>query len=645
MKDQQYLFRTEEQYLFKSEWLDLDIPKWAYFGLERAGHFALLNWLHSQYPETPTSHVFEPILRKKQTARWFGKSNNDPTMLPKMISIALCPNADPFRNAVKEIPVILTVRDIKCMMASRFARFAHNSAQCSQKHVDIWVRYAKQALGDKDYFNGNCIAVNYNKWFTTKAYRNGIVELLNEKFGWKLIFNDELINQVARPAGGSSFDKMDYNGRAQQMDVLKRWDQSEHKHLIEPMLTAEVLELNERLFGDINESAGTTMNEPASEPGEELSVPQVSPLRSVHTDSFAELLKQLGISVIVSTYQAGFLIVLRHDGASVNTHFRHCQRPMGLAASGSRLAVGTAREIVQYRNMAEIAAKLEGPLPHDACYLPREVHITGDIDIHEMAWGKSVVGDRWSAAQEPPPGAEADAELWLINTRMSCLCTIDRDHSFVPRWRPRFVSGLSPQDRCHLNGLAMVNGLPRYVTALGETDEAAGWRETKASGGVLIDIASGENIAHGLSMPHSPRWYDGKLWLAESGDGSLGTVNMATGQYEAVGKLDGFTRGLDFIGPYAFVGISQVRESATFSGIPITERLTERICGVSVVDLRNGREVAFVRFEDAVQEVFAVQIVPHRFPEILEQDDDLLKNSYALPDEALKEVSWVKPRE
>ncbi len=369
-----------------------------------------------------------------------------------------------------------------------------------------------------------------------------------------------------------------------------------------------------------------------------------SPLRSIHTDTFAELLKQLGISVIVSTYQAGFLIVLRHDGQAVNTHFRRCERPMGLAASGSRLAVGAAREIVQFRNMADVAGRLSGPRHHDACYLPREVHITGDIDIHEMAWGRSATGDQWPVISEEEGQAGNDAELWLINTRFSCLCTINRDHCFVPRWRPPFVHGLSPQDRCHLNGLAMIDGRPRYVTALGATDAASGWRDNKASGGVLLDVESSETIAHGLSMPHSPRWYDGKLWLEESGDGSLGIVDLASGKYQAVAHVDGFTRGLDFIGPYAFVGISQVRESAIFSGIPITQRLTERICGVSVVDLRNGREVAFVRFQDAVQEVFAVQIVPHRFPEILEFNDDLLKNSYALPDEALRDVSWVEPR-
>ncbi len=237
-------------------------------------------------------------------------------------------------------------------------------------------------------------------------------------------------------------------------------------------------------------------------------------------------------------------------------------------------------------------------------------------------------------------------ELWLVNTAFSCLCTLNTEHSFVPQWRPPFISSLSPQDRCHLNGLALVDGRPRYMTALGDTDGPQGWRENKAHGGVLIDIDSGETIARGLSMPHSPRWHDGRLWLLESGDGSIGTVDLATGRYEAVARVDGFTRGLDFLGPYALIGISQVRESAIFSGIPITERLDpeNRICGVALVDLRSGQEVGFVRFQDAVQEIFAVQVLPHSFPEMLEMSSDLLGTTYALPDESLPDVKWLPHR-
>ncbi len=342
-------------------------------------------------------------------------------------------------------------------------------------------------------------------------------------------------------------------------------------------------------------------------------------LRSVHTTSFPSLLNQLGASLLVTTYQAGKLVIVRADGDQLNTHFRAMEKPMGLALDRGRLAIGTARHITEFRNVPAVAAKLPPAGKHDACFLPRRAHVTGDIDIHEMAWS----GD----------------ELWFVNTRFSCLCTLDTGHSFVPRWRPPFVSELAPEDRCHLNGLALVDGAPKYVTALGTTDTAGGWRANKARGGVLLDVASGEPILSGLSMPHSPRLRDGKLWLLESGDGSLGTVDLASGTFHKVAEMPGFTRGLDFCGKVAFVGLSQVRESAVFSGIPITQRLKERICGVWAVHIETGQILAFLRFEADVQEIFAVQVVPNsRFPDLINDDNDIIGTTYVLPDEALKQV-------
>lgn len=358
---------------------------------------------------------------------------------------------------------------------------------------------------------------------------------------------------------------------------------------------------------------------PAPQAQADLKDPAESPLRSVHTKSLPELLRQAASSVLVSTYQAGKLVILREDQGKLNTHFRIYNRPMGLAADRARMALGTAISVEYYRNMPEVARKLEPAGRHDSAFLPRRAHVTGNIDIHEMAWA----GD----------------ELWLVNTRFSCLCTLDDQHSFVPRWRPKFVSGYAPEDRCHLNGLEVVDGKPKYVTALGTADTAGGWRENKAGGGVLIDVESNEFICRGLSMPHSPRWYQGKLWVLESGNGTIATVDPANGQVETVAELPGFTRGLDFIGPYAFIGLSQVRESAVFSGISLTERVSERNCGVWVVDIRSGQIVAFLKFEDAVQEVFAVSILEGiRFPDVLGGADPHVGVSYALPDAALKEV-------
>ncbi len=196
-----------------------------------------------------------------------------------------------------------------------------------------------------------------------------------------------------------------------------------------------------------------------------------TPLRAVHTPNFPALLRELGASLLVTTYQAGKLVMVRDEGDHLNTHFRAFQAPMGMALDGERLAIGTTVQVWDYVNVPAVAAKLDPSGRHDACFLPRASHVTGNIQIHEMAW-------------------DCEGALWIVNTRFSCLCTLDRSASFVPRWRPPFVSALEPTDRCHLNGLGLVGGRPRYVTALGETDEPAGWRANKARGGVLIDVVA-----------------------------------------------------------------------------------------------------------------------------------------------------------
>jgi len=344
-------------------------------------------------------------------------------------------------------------------------------------------------------------------------------------------------------------------------------------------------------------------------------------LRSAHTSNLPGLFDRLGISLVVSTYQAGKVILVRNDGGTLNTHFRSFAKPMGITADANRLTVGGTNTVWYYRNMPAVAPKLEPQGKHDACYLPRRIHVTGDIDIHELAW-------------------DGDGELWVVNTRFGCLCTLDADHSFIPRWHPPFLSAFAPEDRCHLNGLAMVDGRPKYVTALGATDTRGGWRENKAHGGVLIDVETNEILLRELSMPHSPRWYQDKLWVLESGEGSFAVVDLAQGTWKKIAETPGFTRGLDFYGPLAFIGLSQVRESAVFSGILLVDRLEERTCGVWVVHIETGQTVGFLRFQEGVQEIFAVQVLPNiRFPEMLEWDDRHLASSYVLPDEALAEVA------
>ncbi len=345
--------------------------------------------------------------------------------------------------------------------------------------------------------------------------------------------------------------------------------------------------------------------------------PTESPLRSVNSSNLPDILDQLGSSLLVSTYQTGKVVCVRREGTALNTHFRQFDSPMGLAWKGGRLAVGSKTQVLEYRDVPSVAAKLEPPGSHDACFVPRRSHFTGDIRIHDVAFA----GD----------------ELWFVATRFSCLATLDADHSFVPRWSPPFITALAAEDRCHLNGLCVVDDQVRYVTALGISDEAGGWRQNKARGGVILDVPSGETVADGLSMPHSPRWYRDRLWVLESGEGAIGVVDTDTGTVETVAQLPGFTRGLSFAGPLAFVGLSEVRESTTFGGLPLTGRLEERQCGVWVVNIETGQTVAMLRFEDLVEEIFEVLFLPGiRFPEIAEFASTAAETTFVVPDAALR---------
>jgi len=360
---------------------------------------------------------------------------------------------------------------------------------------------------------------------------------------------------------------------------------------------------------------------PASPPAPSSSDGEVDPalaFGSGYTTGFPQVLDGFKTSLMVSTYQSGRLIAVRTHGGVLNTHFRAFASPMGIASRGQTLALGTKAQVLVFQNQPAVIGRLDDAERHDACYMPRRSHTTGDIRIHDLAY----VGE----------------ELWVVNTRFSCLATLDDQFSFVPRWRPPFVTALAPEDRCHLNGLCVIDDEPRFVTALGDSNEVDGWREHKIDGGVLIDIASGEFVSRGMCMPHSPRWYDGRLWLLESGRGVLVTVDPETGERTDVAGVPGFARGLAFVGPFAFIGLSQVREHV-FDGLPLTGEGVDRNCGIWIVDLRSGSTVAWLKFEGNVQEIYEVLALPGiRYPEIVEPMAELVDSGFILPDSALADV-------
>jgi len=311
---------------------------------------------------------------------------------------------------------------------------------------------------------------------------------------------------------------------------------------------------------------------------------------------FPEWLAGTGGSLAFTTYQAGklFLLGVKPDGG-LSVFERTFPRCMGLAvaADGRSLALATQYQIQRFDNVLPPGqANQQG---FDAVYAPHAGWVTGDLDVHDVGFGK-------------------DGRPVFVNTLFACIAAVSDGHSFRPLWKPGFISRLAPEDRCHLNGMAMEAGRPRYATAVSRSDAADGWRDRRADGGVLIDIDSNDIVADGLAMPHSPRLHEGRLWVLNSGAGEFGYVDPASGRFEPVAFCPGYARGLAFAGGHAVIGLSVARENRTFSGLPLDAALkrrdTEARCGLAVVDLATGDMTGWVRIEGVVRELYDVAALP-----------------------------------
>lgn len=309
------------------------------------------------------------------------------------------------------------------------------------------------------------------------------------------------------------------------------------------------------------------------------------------SDGFAAWIAQAGGFVSISTYQAGRLVMVGWNGRQVSVLPRELPKPMGLASSNGSLVVACREEVIFFANAPHLAAHYpqENANRYDCLYLPRASYLTGDLSLHDVAFG--------------------DDGLWVVNTRFSCLSLLSREYSFVPRWRPPFITQLMPEDRCHLNGLAMADGKPKFVTAHGTSDEGGAWRASKSDGGVLMDVASSQFVLRGLCMPHSPRIRDGKLWFLNSGMGELCVADVDKGTCQVVCALPGYARGLCFVGDYALAGLSKVRSSHLFEGMPVQAKHEKLICGAAVVDLKTGRNLGAFEFSDGCDELYDVHFL------------------------------------
>lgn len=316
---------------------------------------------------------------------------------------------------------------------------------------------------------------------------------------------------------------------------------------------------------------------------------------------FTDWLASAGCALALTTYQAGRLMLIgRKDDGTVRAHERIIEHCQGLWTDGQTLWASGLHTLWRFQNDLAELPPASGP---DCRFVPREGRITGAIDIHDIG-----VGDTGQFGGAPGSGPI------FVATAFNCLATISDTASFRPLWQPPFISRIMQEDRCHLNGLAMDGPRAAYVTAISRSDVADGWRERRQDGGVILDVASGEAVATGLSMPHSPRLYDGGLWVLNSGRGELCVIDPKDGTVTPVAFCPGYARGLAFIGRYAVVGLSRPRRNQTFEGLELDARLAAKDaaprCGLLVIDIDSGRSVEWLRFEHTVDELYDVAILP-----------------------------------
>lgn len=337
------------------------------------------------------------------------------------------------------------------------------------------------------------------------------------------------------------------------------------------------------------------------------------PFGCTYSPQLPELLTRLNCSLAISTYQAGKVVFISPGSSEKLISLpRSFSKPMGIDVEGNKMVVACKDEVIVLEDSKSLAKHYPNkPDTYDSLFLPRTTFYTGRVDMHDVAFGKK--------------------GIWAINTSFSCLCQINGNHNFLPVWKPKFISELVSEDRCHLNGLVLENGSPKYVTALGTGDAYQSWRDTITNGGVLIDVTTDEILFENLAMPHSPMLYKGALYLLLSASGQLVRLDVQTKKIEVIKELDGFCRGMDIIDDYAFVGMSKLRKnSSTFAKLDFSDKATT--AGIKIVHLPTKALVGELKYELSVDEIYEVKIIKDSIrPNILNTINPIYKKALSTP--------------
>lgn len=414
------------------------------------------------------------------------------------------------------------------------------------------------------------------------------------------------------------------------------------------------------MLSEVDERAGVDLKEP-SDVSEEMD------FECEYSANLPQVFQALNISLAFTSYQAGRLMLVRSDKDSLDVNFKSFVRPMGLAASETGLTLGIYTQVVQFQREDGLIDQLKKPLQRieaditakkiqepdkssdrpileglteeqesavkaeraafddyqeslyapvdsrvDACFVVRSTHFSGMINIHDIEWGED--------------------GLWVVNSSFSCLSTLEPGYSFVPRWKPPFISSLAPEDRCHLNGMTLKEGKPAYVTTFSKFDTPSKWRKNKEFDGTLMDVATGEILVDGLAMPHSPRWHNGKVYFCNSGLGQLCCYDPITKKHSVLRELQGFARGMDFVGNILILGLSKVRASSVDRPAPLADKYQETFSGIWLINLEDYSDIGHIKFTGNVDQIYDVAVIPQcTFPEIIDANHPRMRNHFCYP--------------
>jgi len=330
------------------------------------------------------------------------------------------------------------------------------------------------------------------------------------------------------------------------------------------------------------------------------------------------------LSIVFSTYQAGRLIIIGSlDGYKIHQIPVPYKRPMGIATEANRIAIASLDEISFFTaNKKTVQTLKDNKNKYDQMYLYRASYNTSSLDIHDIAFDKSGV--------------------WGVNTLFSCLCKFTLNYNFSPKWHPYFITDLVPEDRCHLNGLAMKNGSPKYVTALSSTNNKKGWRKDIMNSGIIMDVKTNKIILDGLAMPHTPRLINNELYFLESALGRLVKWNPINKEKEIIYDFNRFVRGFIYYKELLIIGFSKIRKtSKSFEKVSEKIKKNSKNAGFVIFDLRTRTPFGELIYTDTIDEIYDVNIINGaRKPAIITQLNEQHKNIIVTPND----VFWRKPK-